>query len=72
MDSSAVKSEFSRRGNADGTTSSICLRCYVIVASATWGADLQRAERAHHCDPERIRLFEMTHKPPFKETWVPS
>jgi len=72
MDSSAVSIEFSRRENANGTASSICLRCYVTVAWATRAADLEHAEKAHHCDPERLRLFQMTHKPPFKETWVPS
>jgi hypothetical protein len=71
MDSSPLQLAFSRRANADGTTSSICPRCYVTVGAATRAADLDHAERAHHCDPTRLQLFQMTHKPPFRATWIP-
>ena len=63
--------EFPHRSNGNGTTSSICPRCYVTVATSRWEADLERAEEAHICDPRQLRTFQMTHKPPFRATWHP-
>ena len=42
---------FVRRINANGTTHSICTRCFVTVVTATREADMGRAERNHTCDP---------------------
>ncbi len=64
--------EFPHRINENGSTSSICPRCYVTVATSTWEADLEHAEHHHKCERTRLRSFAMTHKPPFRETWVPS
>jgi len=36
-----------------------------------WEAELERAEEAHKCRRTGLRMFEMTHKPPFRETWIP-
>ena len=59
------------RANADGTTVSICQRCYLSVATALREADLERAEARHSCERERLRQLEMTHKQPFEATWTP-
>jgi hypothetical protein len=69
MRSSGTWLEFPHRSNGNGTTSSICPRCYVTVATSTWEADLERAEVAHSCDPQRLLTFQTTHKPPFRATW---
>src|SRR4051812_19170552 len=60
MYSSPVQLEFSRRSNTDRTTSSICMRCYMTVGTATWADDLMHVERAHRCDPNRVRQFQLT------------
>ena len=69
MRSSRIGLEFPHRANGNGTTSSICPRCYITVATSTWEADLERAEVAHTCDPKQLSAFQMTHKPPFRTTW---
>lgn len=46
--------DFVRRCNQDGTTDSICTKCFVTVATATWEADLASAEQRHKCDSSRI------------------
>ena len=42
---------FAHRENRDGTTDSICSACHVTVCTSIWEADLERAEKAHVCDP---------------------
>lgn len=63
--------EFVHRANGNGTIDSICLRCYIKVGSATLEIDLDRAEAAHKCEREQLKQFEITHKTPFRVTWVP-
>lgn len=58
--------------NDNGTTTSICPHCYVTIATSTWEADLEQAEESHTCERARLRSFGLTHKPPFRETWVPA
>jgi hypothetical protein len=55
---SALRTEFAHRLNQDGTTDSICKQCYLTVATATWEADLDSAERNHHCDPSRLEYLK--------------
>ena len=45
--------DFERRPNPDGTIDSICTRCQLTIATATWEADLDSAER-DHCDLWRL------------------
>jgi hypothetical protein len=61
--------DFSHRMNGNGTTDSICTRCFITVATSTWEADLDGAETAHKCNPARLRFFSETHKQPFRITW---
>lgn len=44
-------SPFVRRANTDGTTDSICTRCFATVATSLWEIDLDRAEQSHACEP---------------------
>ncbi len=46
--------DFVRRFNPDGTTDSICTKCFFTIATATWEADLDSAERDHKCDLWRL------------------
>lgn len=43
---------YTHRRNSDGTTDSVCRRCYVTVVTACREADLDCAEHNHHCDPK--------------------
>ncbi|HEV2133743.1 MAG TPA: hypothetical protein VGR47_05720 [Terracidiphilus sp.] len=62
---SPAHSPFVRRANTSGTTDSICTRCYATVASAMWEIDLDRAERAHICDPHLVEHWkEMARRNP--------
>ena len=63
--------EFRHRMNGNGSMDSICSRCYDTVATSMWEAELESAEEAHKCRRTGLRMFEMTHKPPFRETWIP-
>ena len=45
---------FVRRISADGTTHSICIRCFVTIVIATRESDLDRAEQNHACDPRIV------------------
>ena len=63
--------EFPHRMNADGTINSICPHCYATVATSTWEAELERAELEHTCERSRLRSFGTTHRPPFRQTWIP-
>jgi hypothetical protein len=63
--------EFRHRMNGNGSMDSICSRCYETIATSMWEAELELAEEAHKCERTGLRMFEMTHKPPFRETWIP-
>jgi len=56
--------EFSHRMNKDGTTDSICPRCFVTIGRFTWEADLDRMEAAHSCDPVRLASFSQHRRMP--------
>ena len=45
------QSDCTRRQNPDGTTDSICRKCFVTVITAVRTTDLDRAEQDHTCDP---------------------
>jgi hypothetical protein len=48
---------FAHRSNRNGTTDTICRQCFATVATATWEAELERAERLHACDPSMLQHF---------------
>jgi hypothetical protein len=50
--------EFVHRPNPDGTTDSVCRKCFVTVASAVWEADLDPVEQLHVCDAFRLKCLE--------------
>ena len=50
--------DFVRRSNLNGTVDSICTKCYVTVATATWEADLDLAEPRHKCDSWRLEYYK--------------
>jgi hypothetical protein len=56
--SSPLPAEFAHRLNHDGTTDSICKNCYLTIATASWEADLDSAERGHKCDPTRLEYLK--------------
>lgn len=49
---------FSHRPNPDGTTDSICKKCFLTVVNARWEADLDRAEQNHSCDPKELEYWK--------------
>jgi hypothetical protein len=49
------RAKFAHRSNRNGTTDSICRECFATVTTAIWEADLERAERAHCCDPSALQ-----------------
>lgn len=49
--------QFAHRFNRNGTTDTICRQCLATVATATWEAELERAERMHACDPWTLQRF---------------
>jgi|HubBroStandDraft_2_1064218.scaffolds.fasta_scaffold378028_2 hypothetical protein len=44
-----LKIAFAHRTNANGTTDSICLKCFLTVASGKTGDDLGESEKTHNC-----------------------
>jgi len=48
------KRDFTRRPNADGTFDSICMRCYLTVASGTATDQLLDTEQRHECDQHQL------------------
>ncbi len=45
---------FYHRSNRDGTTESICSRCFLRVAREFQASELARYEIAHVCDPAKV------------------
>jgi hypothetical protein len=60
-------SQFHHRLNADGTIDSICLNCFLTVASAAIGFDLHEREAVHQCY-EKVIVSESLLKPERHET----
>lgn len=52
-------SAFSRRTEGHGTIVSTCNTCFVAVAISQQGAELEKAEREHACNPETLHLWKM-------------
>jgi hypothetical protein len=49
---------FAHRDNHDGSVDSICMDCVVTVATVAPGANLEKVERDHVCDPIVRARFE--------------
>lgn len=49
---------FTRRPNADGTTDSICNKCFVTVVTAIGEGELDQAEKHHLCDPGVLEYWK--------------
>lgn len=49
---------FVRRANGNGTTDSICCKCFITVATARRESELEVPERAHVCDPTLLRYWK--------------
>lgn len=43
---------YTHRRNSDGTTDSICRRCFATVVTASREEDVDHAEHSHCCDPK--------------------
>jgi hypothetical protein len=52
------RTRFVRRTNQNGTTDSICCKCFVTVATARRESELDRPERTHVCDPALLRYWK--------------
>lgn len=50
--------QFVHRSNRNGTTDTICRQCLTTVATATWEAELDRAERVHACNAGMTHVFK--------------
>lgn len=55
--------QFAHRSNRNGTTDTICRHCLATVATATWEAELDRAESTHACDPRLLQLLKRPARP---------
>lgn len=49
---------FTHRPNSDGTTDSICNKCFVTIATALGERELSRAEKLHVCDPAVLEYWK--------------
>jgi hypothetical protein len=49
---------FIHRSNSDGTTDSICKRCFKTVGTSAWEAKLALEEKKHICDPEVVTRWK--------------
>jgi hypothetical protein len=45
---------YTHRRNPDGTTESVCRKCFTTVVTASRDADLDNAEHSHLCDPKAL------------------
>jgi len=50
--------QFVHRLNDDGTIDSICRVCFVTVATVRSGAELEREEQGHRCDPSIVERYK--------------
>lgn len=50
-------SQFVHRPNHDGTFDSICVRCFVTVATKFNEGDLEPSELNHDCDPKLLEWY---------------
>ncbi len=57
--------EYPHRTNKDGTIDSICPDCYLILATSTWEAELERLEAGHVCKGRLSAYLEMRSLTPF-------
>ncbi|HEV2133423.1 MAG TPA: hypothetical protein VGR47_04110 [Terracidiphilus sp.] len=48
---------FTHRSNSDGTTDSICNKCFTTVVTAIGEGELSRAEKLHVCDPAVLEYW---------------
>lgn len=55
---SPAHTPFVRRANANGTTDTICTRCFTTVATAMWESDLDEAEQRHLCNPKLVEHWK--------------
>lgn len=56
---------FPHRHNANGTHDSICLRCFVTVATVRDESELAVHESAHACDPVVVYRFSQGASVPY-------
>ena len=50
--------QFAHRTNEDGSIDSICLKCFITVATESSESDLERAEHDHTCDPSVVEHYK--------------
>lgn len=50
--------KFVRRANRNGTTDSICCKCFITVATARKECELEAPERTHVCDPTLLKYWK--------------
>ena len=55
---SSHRTRFVRRANRNGTTDSICCKCFITVATARRESELDGPERTHVCDPTLLRYWK--------------
>lgn len=52
------KPEFTRRINEDWSIHSYCSQCFATIVDASSPAQVESAEREHHCDPRLLEMVE--------------
>ncbi len=58
-DGSMSSQKFPHRKNTDGTYDSICLKCFLTIATVGREAELQLLETSHVCEP--LNLYRVNH-----------
>lgn len=53
-----LRSLYTRRPNVDGTTDSICNKCFATIVTAIGESELARAEKYHLCDPAVLEYWQ--------------
>jgi hypothetical protein len=50
--------KYPHRYNPDGTTDSICPRCFMTIGTSIWESELEEMEASHVCDADQFERFE--------------
>ncbi|HEV2326332.1 MAG TPA: hypothetical protein VGS10_20515 [Terracidiphilus sp.] len=66
-----LRRAYSHRQNPDGTTDSVCRKCFATVVTASRQTDLDHAEHSHCCDPKALDswndMIERSNRPSLHE-----
>ena len=68
---SPYRPAFVHRSNTDGTTDTICCKCFVTVARTKVDTEIESAEQHHKCDPWALEYWTRMAATPVRGTSQP-